>query len=71
MEEKPKVTVKEEATIVPPAEKKEGEGEEDAGPAPIGNGGKTDRYIWTQTLEVKFLINLELRHVYFHRQRSE
>ena len=24
--------------------------EEDTGPAPIGNGGTTDKYTWTQTL---------------------
>lgn len=29
------------------AEKKE----EDTGPAPVGNGGTTDKYNWTQTLE--------------------
>ena len=63
--------MKEEATIVPPAEKKEGEGEEDAGPAPIGNGGKRDRYIWTQTLEVHLKENLEFRHVYFYSQCSQ
>lgn len=25
--------------------------EEDTGPAPVGNGGTTDKYTWTQTLE--------------------
>jgi len=30
--------------------KKEGEEEEDKTPAPKGNGGKTDKYTWTQTL---------------------
>ena len=28
-------------------EKKEGEEEEDKGPAPLGNGGTTDKYVWT------------------------
>ena len=32
-------------------EKKEGEEEEEKGQAPIGNGGSTDLYTWTQTLE--------------------
>lgn len=26
------------------------EEEEDKGPAPIGNGGATEKYVWTQTL---------------------
>ena len=34
------------------SEKKEGDKkEEDTGPAPVGNGGTTDKYNWTQTLE--------------------
>merc|ERR1712226_381389 len=32
-------------------DKKEGEEEEDKGPAPKGNGGQTDKYVWTQTLQ--------------------
>lgn len=32
-------------------EKKEGGEEEDKGPAPLGNGGTTDKYVWTQTLQ--------------------
>lgn len=34
----------------PGEETKEGEKEKDE-PAPKGNGGKNERYIWTQTLE--------------------
>ena len=57
-----------EETIVPPtAEKTEKkEGEEDNEPAPIGNGGRTDRYIWTQTLEVFFNLNLVSRNVHLY-----
>ncbi|KAM3144941.1 hypothetical protein pb186bvf_002946 [Paramecium bursaria] len=36
--------------IVQKLEQKEGEKKEDDEKAPIGNGGKTDKYIWTQTL---------------------
>jgi hypothetical protein len=32
-------------------EGKEEEEEEDKGPAPLGNGGQTDKYVWTQTLK--------------------
>ncbi|KAG7383294.1 hypothetical protein PHYPSEUDO_003833 [Phytophthora pseudosyringae] len=30
---------------------KEDEEEEDNGPPPVGNGGQTDKYVWTQTLQ--------------------
>lgn len=32
-------------------EKKDGEKKDDNEKPPIGNGGRTERYIWTQTLE--------------------
>jgi len=40
------------------SEKKDGEEKEkDKGPPPKGNGGETDRYVWTQTLdEAKLMI---------------
>eukprot|EP01039_Chlorochromonas_danica_P005072 gene5072-5571_t len=33
-----------------PAKEEGGEEEDDTTPAPVGNGGKTDKYVWTQTL---------------------
>eukprot|EP00743_Colponemidia_sp_Colp-15_P000899 GILK01000992.1.p1 GENE.GILK01000992.1~~GILK01000992.1.p1 ORF type:complete len:317 (+),score=83.41 GILK01000992.1:53-1003(+) len=38
------------STPAEPAKKEEGEEEEDSTPPPEGNGGKTDKYVWTQTL---------------------
>lgn len=32
-------------------EKKDGEKKDDNEKPPVGNGGRTERYIWTQTLE--------------------
>lgn len=40
--------------------------EEEEAAAPLGNGGRTEKYIWTQTLEVYFLIIIEFRHVHLH-----
>lgn len=37
---------------------------EDYEPDPKGNGGKTDQYIWTQTLEVNIELMEEFRNVY-------
>lgn len=48
------------AKVEKPAEAKPAEGgekkEEDNEPAPKGNGGRTEKYIWTQTLEVTFCL---------------
>ncbi|DBA02056.1 TPA: hypothetical protein N0F65_000303 [Lagenidium giganteum] len=33
------------------ADKEKEKEEEDDGPAPVGNGGQTDKYVWTQTLQ--------------------
>lgn len=46
------------------AETKEGEKpkdkeEEDKEPPPLGNGGKTDKYVWTQTLS-EVVINIPI-----------
>lgn len=44
--------VAQEKPVTPKAENPEGEKKEDKDePPPKGNGGKTDKYIWTQTLE--------------------
>lgn len=41
------------------AEMKAKEDEEDKEPAPVGNGGRTDRYVWTQTLS-ELTVNIPL-----------
>lgn len=54
-EEEEKKKAEESAALVEKAVDKPAENgekkEEDTGPAPIGNGGSTDKYTWTQTLE--------------------
>jgi len=42
-------------------EKKDKKEEEDTGPAPIGNGGATEKYTWTQTLhELNMFIPVDI-----------
>lgn len=46
----PKETTTPITTEVDPAKQPGAEDDDDKGPVPIGNGGKTDLYMWTQTL---------------------
>lgn len=60
---KPKPKPKEEKTEAKGDEKvtelKDAEKKDDDGPAPEGNGGKTDKFVWTQTLqEVQVIIDV-------------
>jgi len=51
--DKNEAEIKEEKDGEKDGENKEGDEkkEEEKGPAPFGNGGTTDKYIWTQTLD--------------------
>lgn len=50
-EEPPKPVTEEKEGDKKDDEKKDGEKKDDNEKPPVGNGGRTERYIWTQTLE--------------------